>query len=42
LVDNFPLESTKSLAKEKLKKIEETEMKKARELKKSDSLNRSN
>ncbi len=42
LVENFPLENIKSLAREKLKKIQDAELKKEQELKKTDSLNRNN
>ena len=42
LIDNFPLESIKSLAREKLKKIKDSELRKEQELKKTDSLNRTN
>lgn len=39
LIDNFPLESIKSLAREKLRKIEDNELKRQTELNKKDSLN---
>lgn len=42
LIENFPLESIISLAKEKLNEIKESELKKEQELKETDSLNRNN
>lgn len=42
IIDNFPLQNIKSLAAEKLKRIEDNEFKKEQELKKKDSVSNNN